>query len=80
MKAEKKEFFDNEGNLVMARIWASCPVDKDALSAATIKLHTYVMNYVGRRGHNLYMHTEWDTVAFVITFDLNKYPGEIIEI
>ncbi|MCX6312078.1 MAG: hypothetical protein NT084_10645 [Bacteroidetes bacterium] len=80
MKAFIKRFNDENGKEIMATIWAISPTNPDALAQARSKIYNYIGNYVGNRGHNVFMHTENDTVAAVITFGLDKYEGEIINI
>jgi hypothetical protein len=81
MKAELKEFKDQNNNVVMAVIWVIVrPLDYPAMNTARIKLNDYLSTYVRHRGHNVYMHTERDSVSAIISFDLDKYAGQQIEI
>jgi hypothetical protein len=81
MKAELKEFKDQNGNVVMAVIWIIVPpFDYTAMNAARIKLNDFISQYVGHNGHNVYQHTEKDTVSAIISFDLDKYPGQTINL
>jgi hypothetical protein len=80
MKANIQEFKDENGKIVMTKIWAISPNNAEALSEARSKIYNFIWDYVGNRGHNVFMHTENDTVAAVITFDLEKYEGRIINI
>jgi hypothetical protein len=81
MNAELKEFTDRNGNLIMAVIWViAAPFNVATMNNARVRLNTYISNYVGTRGHNIYMHTENDTVSAIITFDLNNYPGQTVQI
>jgi hypothetical protein len=81
MEAELKEFTDNNSNIVMSVIWVSADhTNIDIMNEARVRLNNYISEYVGRRGHNLYMHTENDTVSATIMFDLNNYQGRTIRI
>lgn len=81
MNAELKEFFDKNGNIVVAVIWVTAsPFNVNQMNLARVKLNDFISNYVGNKGHNVYMHTEDDTVSATITFDLNNYPGQTIQI
>jgi hypothetical protein len=80
MKADLKEFTDENGKIIMARIWATSPTNAESLALARAKIYNYISVYVGNRGHNVFMHTENDTVAAVVTFDLEKYDGKSITI
>jgi hypothetical protein len=81
MEAELKEFTNNNGDIVMAVIWVSADYTNiEVMKEARVRLNNYISNYVGRRGHNLYMHTERDTVSATIMFDLNSYQGQTIQI
>jgi hypothetical protein len=81
MNAELKEFFDKNGNIVVAVIWVTAyPFNVNQMNLARVKLNDFISNYVGNRGHNVYMHTENDTVSATITFDLNNYPRQTIQI
>lgn len=81
MNAELKEFFDKNGKIVVAVIWVTAsPFNVTQMNLARVKLNDFISNYVGTKGHNVYMHTENDTVSATITFDLNNYPGQTIQI
>lgn len=81
MNAELKEFKDNKDRVFIAVIWIIVPPsDILAMNAARIRLNNYISSYVGDRVHNVYLHKEKDTVSAIITFDLDKYPGKIIQI
>jgi hypothetical protein len=81
MNAELKEFFDTNGNIVVAVVWVTAaPFNVAQMNLARIKLNNFISTYVGNKGHNVYLHTENDTVSATITFDLNKYLGKTIQI
>ena len=81
MQAQIKEFKNQNGVVVMTVIWVSANHTNVAeMNTARVKLNNYISTYVGSRGHNVYMHTENDTVSATITFDLNNYQGETIDI
>jgi hypothetical protein len=81
MKAELKEFTDKNGTVVIAVVWViAIPFNVAQMNVARMKLNDFISNYVGTRGHNVYMHTEKDTVSAIITFDLNNYPGVSVQI
>lgn len=61
----------------MTVIWVSAPPNNpDMINEAYRRLGNYVSSHVGRRGHNVYIHTQLDTVAAIITYDLNQFDGE----
>ena len=73
MNAKIKEFFDGN-NLVMAVIWVIVsPYNVQEMNTARVRLNNYISEYIGTRGHNIYMHTENDTISVIIIFDINKY-------
>jgi hypothetical protein len=81
MKAELKEFSDKNGQVVLAVIWViAIPFNVAQMNMARMKLNDFISNYIGSRTHNVYLHTEKDTVSAIITFDLNNYPGVSIQI
>ncbi len=81
MKAELKEFKDGNDKLVMAVIWIIVPpYDYAAMNTSRIKINDFISQYVGHRGHNVYMHTEKDTVSAIITFDLDNYQGQTLDL
>ncbi|HBG71760.1 MAG: hypothetical protein A2W93_06385 [Bacteroidetes bacterium GWF2_43_63] len=81
MNAELKEFRDQNGRVFIAVFWVIIPpFDILMMNDARIRLNNYISSYVGNRGHNIYLHKEKDTVSAIITFDLNNYPGQTIEI
>lgn len=81
MQAELKEFKDSNQNVVMAVIWIMVPpFDSRQMIMARNKLNEFISNYVGNRSHNVYMHTEKDTVSAIISFELDKYPGQVISL
>jgi hypothetical protein len=81
LDAELKEFMDRNGNIAMAVIWVSADHTNIAvINDARVRLNNFISNYVGTRGHNIYMHTENDTVSATIMFDLNNYQGRTIQI
>jgi len=81
MNAELKEFKDQNGRVFIAVIWIIIPLsDILARNDARVRLNNYISSYVDNRGHNVYLHTERDTVSAIITFDLDNYPGKIIQI
>jgi hypothetical protein len=81
MNAELKEFLDANGNVCIAIIWVTAlPFNNNQMNLARGSLNNYISNYVGNRGHNIYMHTQNDTVSAVITFDLNNLNGTAIQI
>jgi hypothetical protein len=81
MEAELKEFTNGNGSVVMAVIWVSADHTNIAvMNDARVRLNNFISNYVGRREHNLYMHTERDTVSATIMSDLNSYQGQTIQI
>jgi hypothetical protein len=81
MNAQLQEIKDGNGNTYIAVIGVIvAPADVAAMNYARVRLNDFITNYVGKRLHNVYMHTENDTVSAVITFDLNNYPGQAISI
>jgi hypothetical protein len=81
MNAELKEFFDTNGHIVVAVVWViAAPFNVAQMNLARVKLNNFISNYVGNMGHNVYLHTENDTVSAIITFDLNRFPGKTIQI
>lgn len=81
MNAELKEFFDTNGNIVIAVVWVTAaPFNVEQMNLARVKLNDFISKYVGKKGHNVYLHTENDTVSATITFGLNNYPGQTIKI
>lgn len=79
MKAYLKEVKDAQGNIVLAIITLLVQ-DQKKLNEARVKLNIYISDYIGGRGHNIYLHTEADTISAVITFDSDKIEGRIIDI
>ncbi len=81
MKAELKEFKDASGKVFMAIIIVDVDhTNPDIKEQAYNLLKTYIHTYVKHNSHHVYTHTEWDTVAAIVTFDLNNYTSTIIEI
>lgn len=81
MKAHLKEFTAKNDEVIIAVTWVTAaPFNAAQMNMARMKLNDFISNYVGSRGHNVYMHTEKDTVSAIITFDLNNYPGVSIQI
>ena len=81
MDAELKEFTDRNQNIAIAVIWVSADHTNIAeMNEARVRLNNFISNYVGTRGHNIYMHTENDTVAATIMFNINNYQGRTIQI
>lgn len=76
MKARLTEIQDGKGNVAVAIIW----VRVASTGQAWGRLANYIDKYVGRRPHNLYVHNYTDTVAAVISFTMEEYPGVEIEI
>ena len=76
-----KELKSKQGNRAVTIIWVSAsPSNPNEMAEARTRLSNYINEYVGNDGHNVYIHSEGDTVAAVITFDINNLPGEEIQI
>lgn len=81
MKAHIKELKSQQGKSAVTIIWVSAsPSNPMEMAEARTRLNNYINRYVGNEGHNVYLHSEGDTVAAVITFDINSLPGEDIDI
>lgn len=81
MNAELKEFFDATNEIVVAIVWVTAaPNNVAQMNLARVKLNEFISNYVANKGHNIYMHTENDTVSATIVYDINKYQGRTIQI
>ncbi len=81
MRAELKEFKDTAGKVFIAVIWVHADHTNPAeMNEAQVRLINYLSTYIGRRGHNLYIHTEMDTVSAIVSIDLNNYLGSTIQI
>jgi hypothetical protein len=80
MEALITEIKDEQGKVLVAKIWVTSLLNPQALAAARASLSNYVSKYVGTKGHNLYIHPEWDSVSAVITFDMDKLDAKVIQI
>jgi hypothetical protein len=81
MNAVIKEIKDANGKVALAGVWVVVePHNSSEMNVARLKLDNYISNYIGNRTHNIYIHSEKDTVAAIMIFDIDKYPEQIFEI
>lgn len=81
MNAVLKEIKDTNGHVSVAVIWVTANhLNNNEMNDARNRLNIYISNYVGTRGYNMYMHTEWDTVSATLIFDINNIQGQNIKI
>lgn len=79
MKIYKREI--TTGATIVAIVWVNVDqTDKKALHYAEAKLNEFVDAYIGRRGFNLYKHTQPDTLSVVITFNADDFPIQEFEV
>ncbi len=81
MKAHLKEVMDNSGKVMLATILVTTPdLNTNTLAAGRAMLKNYLDVYIGSRQYTIYHHSENDSVGAVVTFDMEKHPGQDIEI
>ncbi len=81
MKAHLKEVKDNNGKVMIATVLVTTPdLKPNTLAAGRAMLNTDLGTYIGSRLHTTYHHSESDTVGAVVTFDMDKHPGQDVEI
>ena len=71
MKAHYQEVTDSNNIPQITTIWIY-DYEPNQMPLARKKLDDLLTIYAGRDGHNVYQHTEPDTVAATIIFDVDK--------